>query len=97
MINLIPIQLCSSCLKHEIASWVNERIINLKDERANKIRQELKTIRLTDGECIVCKNNKISNGSFINILKLLEKTKAEKTIINEFAGMFGYEKTAMKI
>ena len=87
----MPIQLCSSCLKHEITSWLNERVNELNSRAKEKILEELKAIRLANGECIVCNKNQTADNSFINILKILEKTKTEKIIIHEFARMFGYE------
>ena len=96
MINYIPIQLCSSCLKHEITSWVNERVNDLNSKAKEKIREELKAIKLISGECIVCKKTQLADDSFFNILRILEKTRAEKNIMREFAGMFSYEKTEFK-
>lgn len=87
----MPIELCSSCLKHEVSSWINERVNELNSKAKEKIIEELKSIRLKEGICIVCNKNQTTDNSFINILKILEKTRAENMIIYEFARMFGYK------
>lgn len=91
MINLLPIPLCSSCIHHEISSWINERVNELNTDAKLKINEELKSIRLKKGECIICKKQQISSDLLFNILKILKETKIKKPIINEFKKMFGYK------
>ena len=88
--NIFPIQLCSSCLKHEITSWVNERVNELNSKAKEKIIEELKAIKFKEGSCIVCNKAQVSDNSFMNILKIMKKTRVDSPMINEFAGMFGY-------
>lgn len=67
---------------------MNEKLSVLSPDITRKIREELKSINITDGECIVCKNSKVSADVSKEILKILEKFKADRKIKNEFAKMF---------
>lgn len=83
-----PISLCSQCFKHEITSWLTEKSYLLKPEIISKLYLELKNIKLKDGECIVCLNNKISEDCFFKLLKILQK--APEELKQEYLSMFGY-------
>jgi len=76
---------------HEMSSWIFENSGSMDEETIKQMSLELRAIRLAEGECIVCNSKKVANGCFENILKILEKTKADKKVINEFVNMFGYK------
>lgn len=86
---LIPISLCPGCLSHEVASWLTEKSGMINAEAIASIYLELRDIKLKNGSCIVCKNNKISQDCFYKIYKVLEKNKIREDIRQEFALMFG--------
>ena len=83
-----PIQLCSRCLNYEINNWINERWKEINDKAKKEIIQELKAIKLKPGECIVCKNNLVSNDTPLKILKILEDNKISPKIKEEFKKYF---------
>jgi len=85
---IFSIPLCSRCATYEINSWANEKWKELDEETSQSIRQELKAIRLKQGECIVCKNNYVAENCFENILKILEKSNNKKLTF-EFKKLFG--------
>jgi hypothetical protein len=81
-------QFCSRCLNQEINSWVNERWQYINDEARIEILQELRTIKLKPGECLVCKNSLVSDDTPIKVLKILEEKKVSENIIGEFRKYF---------
>ena len=89
IIQAIP--LCSKCITNEINSWINDKKAELNPEITQKIREELKAIKLTQGECVVCNNSLISHETFNNIFKILDKYKASEKIVKEFTNFFGFE------
>lgn len=86
--NIKTIQLCPECIKHEINSWLNEKISCLNIDATRKISEELRAIKLAEGECIACKNNKIAEDTAENVIKILDKFKAQDNIKKEFIEMF---------
>jgi hypothetical protein len=74
---------------HEMSSWIFENASRIDEETIKQISFELRAIRLAEGECIVCNSKKVANGCFENIVKILEKYKSDKEVINEFIKMFG--------
>jgi len=74
---------------HEMSSWIFENSGRIDEETIKQISLELRAIRLAEGECIVCNSKKVANGCFENIVKILEKYKSSKEVINEFIKMFG--------
>jgi len=84
----IPLQFCSRCLNQEINSWVNERWQYINDEARREILQELRTIKLKPGECLVCKNSLISDNTPTRVLKILEENKVPGKILGEFRKYF---------
>lgn len=87
-----PIPLCSRCITHEINAWIIDKRAELDPEITQKIREELKSVKLTQGECVVCSNSLISHETFNNILKILDKNKVSEEIVKEFKNFFGFEK-----
>lgn len=86
-----PIALCSQCLKHEISSWITKKSGMLDAETLSNVYLELRDIKLTQGECIVCFNKMISDDCFFRILKVLNKHKVSEEIKQEFIRMFGFK------
>ena len=82
------LEICSKCLNHEINSWINEKWNEINESTRVKITEELKTIKLVQGKCIVCNNSLISQGTSENILSVLEENKVSKETINEFKKLF---------
>jgi hypothetical protein len=82
------LQFCSRCLNQEINSWVNERWQYINDEARIEVLQELRTIKLKQGECLVCKNSLISDDTPIKVLKILEENKVPDKITGEFRKYF---------
>lgn len=82
--------LCARCASYELNEWLNENLGNVKLELAKAIREELKSINLSDGNCIVCNQNKNSYGWFEKISKLLEKYNAQDELKKEFSEYFGF-------
>ena len=82
------LEICSKCLNHEINSWINDRWNEINENTRVKITEELKTIKLVQGKCIVCNNSLISQGTAENILSVLEENKVSKETINEFKKLF---------
>jgi len=81
-------QFCSRCLNQEINSWVNENWKEVNDEARKLILQELKTIKLKQGECLVCKNTLISDDTPVKVLRILEENKVLDKIRTEFKKYF---------
>jgi len=84
----IPLQFCSRCLNQEINSWVNERWQFMNDKARREILQELKAIKLKQGECIVCRNSLVSDDTPEKILRILGENKVSIDIIKEFKKYF---------
>lgn len=84
------LQLCSRCLSHEINSWVNEKWTELDENIKRQVREELTSIELTNGKCIVCNNSLVSKGTSENILSILERNESSKKIKTEFKKLFGF-------
>jgi len=82
------LQLCSRCLNHEINSWIDERWKELNDETRKEILEELKAIKLKQGECVVCKNSLISTDTTERILEILDENKVEGKLKLEFKKYF---------
>ena len=74
---------------HEIASWVFDKRQELSEETCQLIREELKDIKLREGECLVCNGKLVSADCFENILKILEKNKLNNHAVDEFRTLFG--------
>ena len=85
---LTPLSICSQCLSHEITSWLTEKSGFLKPEAIKDIYLELRDIKLKPGECIVCKNSRVSEDCFSKILRVLEKNKIREDLKQEFIAMF---------
>jgi len=82
------LQLCSRCLSHEIESWMNEKWAELNEDAKKSVVEELRTIKLTQGNCIVCNNSIISDGTIGRIRIILnDKSVPEKTQ-REFKKLF---------
>ncbi len=84
------IPLCSRCAVHELTEWINEKLNCLNIETTQKIREEIKSIKLTEGECIVCRKQLVSDRLFESVLKVFEKNQAPKEITEEFRRLFFY-------
>ena len=89
LINSIP--LCSRCITHEVNAWIIDKRAELDPEVTSQVREELKTIKLTVGECVVCYNKLVSENSINNLLKIMEKNKVSEDIKNEFKKLFSYD------
>ncbi len=85
---LKTLPLCSQCLRHEVNSWVNENWKGLDVNTKLRIREELKGIRLKEGECIVCGSGKIAKGTGSNILEILEDKEIKDNLKNQFMKYF---------
>jgi hypothetical protein len=84
------IPLCPSCLKHELNSWINEKIPGINAETAREIREAISSIALEKGECIVCKSNRVSSGLFEDVMKVLNKNKVNENLKKEFKKIFSF-------
>ncbi|MBU3912973.1 MAG: hypothetical protein KKB21_05445 [Nanoarchaeota archaeon] len=84
-----PIQLCSKCAVHEIASWVFENQLRFDEETIKQIREELKDVKLKPGTCIACSHNNVSDSCLERIASVLEKTKSNPEAVSEFRKLFG--------
>lgn len=82
------LQFCSRCLNQEINSWVNERWQYINEEAKRQILQELRAIKLKQGECLVCKNALISDTASVNVLKILEENNVPANYKEEFRKFF---------
>ena len=82
------IQLCSRCINHEINSWVNEKWKELNEEVKRQIYQELRSVKLKSGECIVCGNKLVSDRTPERILGILEENKTGDKVVGEFRNFF---------
>ena len=71
-------------------NWVFEKSYFLPEEATKQIREELKSIRLKEGNCIVCNSNFVASDTFENGIKILEKNKAQVALIQEFMKDFAY-------
>ena len=71
------LQLCSRCLSHEIESWMNEKWAELNEDAKKSVVEELRTIKLTQGNCIVCNNSIISDGTIGRIRIIFWSGKAK--------------------
>ena len=76
--------ICSRCIVHEINSWIIDKRGAINPETTQKIREELKVIKLKAGECIVCSSNFISDGTCEDIVKILKKDKADEKMMEDF-------------
>lgn len=86
-----PIPLCSRCAFHEINSWLNEKNSEIAIEASQQISQELRAIKLAEGECIVCNKKVVSDGCFENIIRVMNKHKVSPEIVEEFKKFFGFQ------
>lgn len=94
---LNPVQLCSRCAVHEIASWALDNQLKLEPETIKQIREELKDIKLKEGECLVCNHNKVADSISEKILSVLETSKTNKAVVSEFKNLFGLSIKDMNI
>ena len=81
--------LCSRCMIHEINSWILDKSGKIDPDATQQVREELKSIRLKPGECLVCRHTTVADGCFENILKVFDKNKVGKAIVEEFKKLFG--------
>lgn len=89
MLQLVTtLEICSRCLNHEINSWINEKWNEINEDVRVKINEELKTIKLVQGKCIVCNNSLVSQGTAENILSVLEENNISEKIREEFKKLF---------
>lgn len=88
LIGAIP--LCSRCIVYEINNWIADKRGLVNPEASQQIREELKTIKLKSGECVVCNHSLISDNTFENILKIFEKHKVSGELQEEFRKLFGF-------
>ncbi len=93
MTKLTPIQLCSRCIVNEISNWVFENQLKIEPETIKQIREELQDIKLQGGNCLVCNNQRVSEGCFEHILSILEKYKSDSEIIENYKQFSGMSKT----
>jgi len=82
------LEICSRCLSYEVNGWVSDKWKEMDEETKKQIAEELKSIKLKSGECIVCKNNLISDGTPERILRILEENKTPNRIKKEFIELF---------
>lgn len=89
IIRTIP--LCSRCMNYEINSWLNENINNVNPESMKEINQELRAIKLTEGQCIVCNHKMISDDICHRILRILEESRLNGKTVEDFRKFFCFE------
>jgi len=82
------IELCSRCLHNEIVSWINEKWKHLQDDVRRQINEELKGIRLEQGNCIVCSSGLVSKETPEKILKILNENGVDSSVKEEFKYSF---------
>ncbi len=78
------LELCSKCLTHEVNSWINENWKLLNEETKKQIREEIKTVKLKAGTCIVCENKNITDRTSERILEILEENKSPEKLKKDF-------------
>lgn len=88
---MYELQICSRCLFHEVNSWMNENFREFDNETRQKISQELKSIAVKQGECIVCGKESISDNTAKEILRILEEGRVPDKIVKEFRQYFAGE------
>lgn len=88
IIQIQPLPICSRCAKHELASWITENVNSLDPDVAMKTREEFKSVRLRDGECIVCNSHNVSDNFFESVLKIFEKSKVNPEILDQYKRSF---------
>ncbi|MBI2630134.1 hypothetical protein HYW76_03455 [Candidatus Pacearchaeota archaeon] len=88
--NTSILKLCSRCAFNEMSLWINDKSGEIKPEITQRIMQEIKSIKLVPGECIVCRHNIVSSDCFESILKILEKNRVSSELILEFKHVFGF-------
>ena len=81
--------ICSRCLSHEVLSWIEDKRGKVDGEALKYIREELQTIRLKKGECLVCSNENVAEGTLARISAIFTENKVSKTVLEEFNGLFG--------
>ena len=81
-------RLCPRCLANEVNNWINEKWAEIDEETKKQIREELKTIKLISGKCIVCNNNLIADNTSERILKILEENNTSNELKKEFSRFF---------
>ncbi len=84
------IPLCSRCIVHEVSNWIADKRGLVNPEASQQIREELKSVKLKSGECVVCSHSLISDNTFENILKIFEKHKVSGELQTEFKKLFGF-------
>jgi hypothetical protein len=82
------LQLCSRCLTHEVNSWINDRWQYVDEDTKRRIREELKTIKLIIGNCIVCSNDLVSAETTEKIYNILKESQVPKKLKEEFKKFF---------
>ncbi|MEK6820216.1 MAG: hypothetical protein AABX71_00715 [Nanoarchaeota archaeon] len=80
--------LCSRCMHHEVTSWMNDKWRELDEEVRKAMIEELKTIKLRNGECVVCRNNLVSVDTSERILKILEESNVPNRTKGEYRKFF---------
>jgi hypothetical protein len=63
--------------------------MKLDNETIKQIALELRAIKLQEGQCLVCGHSRVSEGCIDNIIKILEKNKANSEVSREFIRLFG--------
>jgi hypothetical protein len=87
---IFAIPLCSRCAMHEISNWVYEKNFELTGEAIKAVMEELKAVKLKQGECLVCKKDVVTEGCFEGILKAFDKHKVSDNVKEEFIKLFGF-------
>lgn len=82
------LQLCSRCLSHEIQGWMNEKWKELHEEARKQILEELRAIRLREGNCIVCNNSIVSADTIERIMIILNQNNVSEKTKKEFQKLF---------
>ena len=83
-----PVQLCSRCISHELNSWMNDKWRELDDETRKQIAEELKSIKLKPGACIVCNHGSIADRTSENVAAILKENKTQEKTRKEFEKLF---------
>ena len=82
------LNICSRCFNHEVNSWINENWSVLNEETKKAIHEELKTIKIKEGKCLVCEDAIVSDGTAEKIFDVLKANKVSPKTRSEFKKFF---------
>jgi len=80
--------ICSKCINYEISGWLNENKEKLSKDSKLGMREQLRSMKLKQGECIVCNHNSVTEGVAEKILDILNENEEVEKLKEDFAKSF---------